>query len=398
MPIYQPAQTTIYARDFRNKAYSFAVESVLGAEVVSPEVLVIEATKGYGLTTSRTNQARQEQSFEYSKQPDSSWVASGMVTLLLNGESPIDGTVTIQNSLAEKVTLAISTASTSIERAQALTVSHSALTFAPTSPGKPSFLILTVAQQHADSPITLTTDAPDYFQLASDRYPNFASSLTLVPSPAGTYIHVRYAANRGGLHTGQLLIDSIDETRTIALTARSTSLLPIVRTSSRQPITGRWAGVLGLIVLGGLSYVSYNNRCQLFPSLCQEMTTNQPVNSSLLPKKIRANDSYSSRKVVKRESIQRPIVEEIKSPVRQSLRNKATERIAEQPSSDIVEEQQKVAQSRTLDRTSSGRKNLADPDLNKSIDKRSRRPTTVAPPTEESELEKTLNQVVPKQL
>ncbi|MFD2937174.1 hypothetical protein [Spirosoma flavum] len=396
MLICQPVHTTIYTTDFRNKQYSFSIESVLNPEAASG-VLVVTASEGYLLTTSETAQPEREQIIEPSRQADGSWVASGTVTLLLDKGSPIDGTVVIRNALAESIVLTIDSASTSRELSQmpTLTVSEPVLTFATTSSGKPSFLVMTVKQQHSDSPVTLSTDAPDYFQLASDSRPYFASTLTLTPSPTGSYVHVRYVSDKSGLHKGQLLIHSAYEDSTIALTGRSAGLLPMVLHAPSQPGLTKWIlWAFAIVVVSGLAYTGYTNRCQLFPALCQGTITSQPTKKITVPEIIRINDDPSEKKVVKSEIPQKMVTKTVESPIPQTpvSSNKPDDRSTEPPVLNAGNEQRNVAESRNAIRPASSRKPSIDQTINNVVDKRSRRRATATPKIEESELERELNQ------
>lgn len=162
-----------------------------------------------------------------------------------------------------------------------LIVSTDALLFPKTAPGKVRSMILTISQQHTDTPVTLTTDTPERFQLASDSRPAFGPSLTIVPSPTGTYVHIRYTPQRFGKHIAQLTIEAPYDTRTITLTGRSGGILapggrvsatvprriepPATAAPARRPV----GVVVALLLAGGLAYAGYTYRCQLVPSLCQ---------------------------------------------------------------------------------------------------------------------------------
>ena len=251
-------------------------------------MLTVSASAGYLLTTSLTNEPRREHTFPHYQQADNTWLATGDVTLLATDDSLPDGFITIRNSQAETVVLTIDATSLSGIQVQrpVLTFSEPLPAFARTSPGKPSFLILTIAQQYTNAPVMLSTDAPEYFQLASDSRPVFLPDLTLVPSPTGTHVHLRYAAQKTGVHHGHLIIETGYETRTIALKGRSSGLLatldktplsvrpaslpqPAVALPEHTAGSKRWLGALALLVVAGLAFAGYRNRCQLFPALCE---------------------------------------------------------------------------------------------------------------------------------
>lgn len=281
MPIRQPEQRTIYASEFLDKVYSFTIESTLEPQERTG-LLILSASVGYLLTTSFNKEPKREQLFEHSRQTDGSWLAKGQVTLISTEESPASGTIAIRNSLAETIVLPIEATSevVSVAKRSTLTVSESALTFSQTAPDKPSFRILTIAQQAngVPSPVTLTTDAPDHFQLACDSRPVFSPTLTLTPSAQATYVHVRYAASASGFSRGQLTILSEYEERTIALEGHTSGFLPGIRALSpatlrplvRPSVPQRLPLILALVMSIGLAYAGYSNRCQLFPALCND--------------------------------------------------------------------------------------------------------------------------------
>ncbi len=145
-----------------------------------------------------------------------------------------------------------------------------ALTFETTAPGQNRFLILRLTQTHAASAITLTTDAPEQFQLACDSRPAFGSSLTLTPPEGGAYVHVRYSPTKTGLHTGHLFIESPFASLTVDLTARSSGLRALRRVGTADPLLTSssvqslfssarlWLIGLALLTVGGLAYLGYS--------------------------------------------------------------------------------------------------------------------------------------------
>lgn len=167
MPIQQSVQTLIRADDFHDKAFSFTVESVVEDLPDSHKDLVVTVSDGYYMTTSLTSQPRREQTFEHTQQPNRQWVASGTVILAYAGSYPENGVLTIRNPVEETVVLPIQ-ATAAVTTTPELTISQSALSFTQTASDKPAYLLLTITQPLVDTPITLTTDAPAYFQLASD--------------------------------------------------------------------------------------------------------------------------------------------------------------------------------------------------------------------------------------
>ena len=389
MPILQPIQTTIYLNAFQDKTYCFAVESVLTVPGQAG-ILTISASAGYLLTTTRNKEPRREQIIEHVQQSDGSWLAKGNVTLVATGNSLSNGTVIIQNALAETIVLTVDNMSTSLMKPvqTALAVNQSTLTFAQTSPGKPSFLIVTIARQLTDAPVRLTTNAPEYFQLASDSRPVFLPDLTLTPSSKGTSVHVRYSANKTGFHTGQLTISSEYENQTVALEGRSTGLLstirpPAVRRSDwRQSIKKKPVRLLALVVACGLVGAVYINRCQLFPSLCNypELSQAQIQSGSLpeIPSTTKSVEKASQAE--KSNSLNKPLARSIQTPsaeltVKRNLQNEPSE----------------VRSTESEVRQSESRKNLATQNTNEQSNDQTVRPKTITPIEEESDLEKALN-------
>lgn len=398
MAIIKPVQATINANNFHDKAYSFVVESVLSPEE-KPGLVVVSTSAGYVLTTSLTDQPKREHTFKYSRQDDGSWASRATVTLVAIEQSPVSGAVVIRDSSAEPVILTVDVAAAAVERLQppVLMISQSTLTFAETSPGKPSFQVITITRTYPVAPVTLTTDAPDYFQLASDNQPAFSPSLTLTPSSTGTYVHVRYLANRPGSHTGQLLIQGAYENRTVTLRGRTRGLLPVRLSPAKQPARlKRGAGLLALMIIGGLAYAGYSNRCHFFPGLCQEAAASQPVThgSNPVPASINNND-FSKEGIANRVKTPGRVSRPAKPATRQVLSNGPTEPAVKQPVSNPANEQQNVATSRTVDRNVSVRRAPANRPVNPAPDERARRRT---PPTEESELERELNGPTKNQL
>ncbi|RYF49315.1 MAG: hypothetical protein EOO39_45775, partial [Cytophagaceae bacterium] len=66
------------------------------------------------------------------------------------------------------------------------------LTFPATRVGNPRFVTLLLDPQLTSTFVSLKTDAPAYFELASDKQPTFCPHLTLVPPAQRTYVHIRY--------------------------------------------------------------------------------------------------------------------------------------------------------------------------------------------------------------
>jgi len=299
MPIQQSVQAPIRADDFHDKAFSFTVESIVDDLHASHKDLVVTVSEGYSMTTSLTSQPRSEQTFEHTQQPNRQWVASGTIILAYAEDYPKNGVLTIQNPLAETVVLPIE-ATQAVARDAGLTVSHSELSFIQTASDKPAYLLLTITQQVVDTPITLTTDAPTYFQLASDSRPYYSPTLTVVSSARKFHVHVRYAASKPGLHTGQLTIQTPSDCQKIPLQGRRTGWLSILSgrrlATNQQQLessrSGSWIILAMFAGMSGLGYIGYTHKCQLFPGLCQNIT----------PKAAMPGQSTISENLPKRET------------------------------------------------------------------------------------------------
>lgn len=294
MPIQQSVQTLIRADDFHDKAFSFTVESIVDELPENHKDLVVTVSEGYYMTTSLTSQPRREQTFEHTQQPNRQWVASGTIILAYAEDYPKNGVLTIQNPAAETVVLPIE-ATQAVARNAGLTVSHSELSFTQTASDKPAYLLLTITQQLVDTPITLATDTPAYFQLASDSRPYYSPTLTVVSPARKFHVHVRYTASKPGLHTGQLTIQTLSDYQTIPLQGRRTGWLSIrpgrrLATSQQQlespqpsSRSGSWIVLAMLACMSGLGYIGYTHKCQLFPGLCQKTTSKAALVKHTLP-------------------------------------------------------------------------------------------------------------------
>ncbi|MVM30432.1 hypothetical protein GO755_10340 [Spirosoma sp. HMF4905] len=273
----------------------------------------------------------------------------------------------------------------------ALTINQPALTFSPTLPGSPSFKIITVWFQQSDKPITLSTDAPEHFQLASDSHPNFAPTLTLTPAVVGTYVHVRYLVQKMGSHTGQLTIKTGDAYETIALNGRSSYFLPVLRTSRLAGIrsaqnrvvpmaTKLGLSLLTLIIAGTLGYLGYSNRCELFPTICQDEAKSlsvTPKNAIVLSAQTEA--TLNKKKVVKQKRMN-PLLK--KATVVISRNQASTKSISNLPDTS----QRMVRSHSNIDKSFTNKKltNQRNSDTGDN---------SINPSTEESELERELNKI-----
>ena len=199
-----------------------------------------------------------------------------------------------------------------LKRDSMLTVSATALSFVQTTANKPSFLILTVKQQGINDPVTLTTDAPEYFQLAADSRPAFLPNLTLIPAAEGTYVHVRYFSIAVvGSHTGQLIIQNGRETITVTLEGKKTGLPSVLQnnwpnirrtmgeTWYQQPMTTKYLiPFFVLPVLIGIAYAAVTSRSQTTTELHHTTDEVRRINrrntvltSTVAPKELSAKTS-----------------------------------------------------------------------------------------------------------
>lgn len=413
MPIRQPKQRTIYTSEFLDKAYCFTIESTLEPQEQRSGLLMLSASAGYLLTTSFSNEPKREQAFRYTQQPDGSWLATDQVKLTATEDSPGNGTIVIRSPLAETIVITIEATSGAVVLLEhpKLTVSESVLTFPQTSPGKPSFRILTVAQQPnvVSAPVTLTTDAPEQFQLACDSRPTFSPTLTLTPSSLGTYVHVRYSAGKSGFDRGQLTIRSEYEERTIALEGRSVGLLPGIRALSpasnlatlRRPnrpfVPRQLPLVLALALSIGLVYAGYSNRCQLFPALCNDKVINQTTSQDRISVSTLSNADDNSEKValttatIKRSQDQEVILSNNKpasATTRPFLRSSARQPKQDRVNNDPADDNTEAYSSRPTPQT---REKSINQNTANQIENRTSRRIPPAPLSEESELEQVLN-------
>lgn len=400
MSVHQLTQT-IHADDFHDKVYSFPVDSVLHTET-APGKLIISASPGYLLSSPLTDQPKRELSVPYQQLADGSWAAHSVITLLGSEPELIDGLVRIQNAVAGTTILNIQAESTALVRAEAprMTVNESALTFPSTPPGTPKFVVLTIAQQHANDLITITSDAPDYFQLASDKYPNFNHTLSLQPTPMGTYVHVRYLANKSGRHEGQLTIQSSYDQKTVTLQGRSVSLLPMVRSvrpAYTKPERADQAGLLkkvaivgSSVLVLGLALLGYTYRATLFPSTNTTTPAGQSVRSvSVTPPAAKLTD----------EAARKPPVSTRPETRRQANRQPEPAESNPVTEADMQPEQLPTEQAATLPaptaQKTTTQKTIVQKPAEEVVTKQPSGRTKPTSKEEESELEKELNLTPP---
>ena len=285
MSIIKPTPTVVHRFHFRGNAYTFPVEAALKSQQDGGQ-LHIKASPGYWLTTVNNSTPQSEQTISYESQPDGSWLVQSTVTLLTDGSSLIDGTITLRDPLGESVVLLVS-----IETA--LFISDTSVTFGSTEPGGEALALLKISQQGADTPLALSVDNPDLFGLASGKAAsNFAANLKIIPSFDGSFICIRYSPNQTGRHTGNLVITTPYDSQTIFLEGRGTgkaNWFPLVSwpafgTNRGEPvsqlaITGIQK-ILAVVLLAGSGWLSYAYRCTLVPGLCQSQDVVETVNPS----------------------------------------------------------------------------------------------------------------------
>ncbi|AKD54387.1 hypothetical protein [Spirosoma radiotolerans] len=395
MPIKQSVQARIRAEDFHDKAFSFTVESVVEDLPASHRDLVVTVSDGYYMTTSLTSQPRREQAFEHIQQLNRQWVASGTVTLAYVGNYPKNGVLTIQNSAAETVVLPIEV-TTALTRNPQLTISESELSFTQTAGDKPAYLLLTITQPLVDTPVTLTTDAPGYFQLASDSRPYFGSALTVVSPAPKFHVHIRYAASKPGLHKGQLTIQTPYDSQTVALQGRRTGWLsrksgltaslsqPTLESSNPARRTGNWVALAILVGISGLGYAGYTHKCQLFPSLCQDTTPKTTLVKNPLPYESTASGSLpdsGTKAVYHPERAQKNLTQVIDSLSRLQHSFPVDKPGTEQAT--VSSEEPTVSTRTNVRRREAGKKAAGQ-----TVERTQPKPTSA---NEESELEKALN-------
>lgn len=276
MSFRQPTQLTIQAFHFRGDAFSFPVESRLPSGRAG-EQLILTPSVGYLLTTSVNPKSQPQQTLTYVLQADGSCLAQATVTVLADGPSLINGTVTLHEPLGERTVLRIT-----IE--PQLFLDSPALTFVQSEPGEPVTALLKISQQGANTPVFLSTDKPNRFSLAVGNKPTvFTPTLTFTPAFAGTYVHIQYTPSEFGGHRARLTAKTRYTTQTVSLQGRVDWQLIRRRlptwsdwrraweTPIRPPATTRVrkAVMLTLLLLSALAYVGYLYRYPPGPDLHQ---------------------------------------------------------------------------------------------------------------------------------
>ncbi len=269
----------------------------------------------------------------------------------------------------------------------ALLATDSALIFSRVTPGTPRFLVLTLDERYADTPVVLTTDQ-DCFQLASDEHPRFSSRLALTPASGVTFVHLRYAPARSGQHRGCLHLETPHETRVLSLRGQASGMVP----RAGLWIEHRWAGLMAL-VLGGLALAGYTYRSQILPGWGGGSTT---LVSTEVPLPLSTpNVRRTAPEVVPKSARPRAVP----TGGTERLRNRRLKQIASQPSPEEVLAEEHV--SMETDSRAGPQEPVLNPSRPESSERRparvsganqSRQPATApVPPSGESELERELN-------
>ncbi|GAB3314679.1 hypothetical protein GCM10027299_03140 [Larkinella ripae] len=144
-----------------------------------------------------------------------------------------------------------------------------------TRPGEYGYLILTIGSLESDATLMLKTDAPNYFQLATDQRPAFKPSLTLQPVIKQTHVHIRYSPDSVGRHSANLTVQ----------TSETMTAIQIVGKSPRTWASSYWLAVPFLLLIGGLAYTFYNRSGQIAlvdnqqstDSVTEQSTGNMPI-------------------------------------------------------------------------------------------------------------------------
>lgn len=182
-----------------------------------------------------------------------------------------------------------------------LVVNEPVLRFKWALPNQRKFALLIISQRNASTPVTLSTNAPEQFQLACDSRPAFLSRLTLTPASTGTYVHVRYTPNGYIPQQAELRIQTPYETKVVPLIGQSLQLMPsrsieakvALPVSLPAPATHHappvqrasipsWVILFGIMVLGEVTFIGYNIRCQIAPGLCEFLGRSSSIESSVM--------------------------------------------------------------------------------------------------------------------
>ncbi|SOD90456.1 hypothetical protein [Spirosoma fluviale] len=268
MPFRYPSATIIRSYHFRDREYTFPVESTVGPEEGAGQLL-IDVSPGYLLVTSAETTPKSSQTLHYVLQSDGSYLARATLTLVATGSGLINGRVTLRDPTNEVLILNVA-----IETQ--LFTSHSAITFPQTEPQESGSINLTIIQQGAHTPIVLSIDNPQQFSLATaGKNPHHTANLTLIPAFEGSTICVRYTPGRAGQHTARLLIQTPYTTRTLPLRGQASGWLGwvglsewpgrrILNDSSVGQSSSRVSQKLGLLLLftlaglAGIAYLYWN--------------------------------------------------------------------------------------------------------------------------------------------
>ena len=279
------------------------------------------------------------------------------------------------------------------------------LSFEQTDANKPSFRLFAVSQQPTGLPLTLTTDAPAYFQLAADDNPRFSPALTLTPSTNTTYIHVQYLTAETGPHTGQLTVTNGQQTIDVALTGqrrrrglRVSRPLPNGQPAKSGAVRSRAVLlVASLSLVAGAVYFAFSGKPSSSSPSANSVAT--PPSASA-PKADPVADPVSSAKTAvtaKKERTVEPIrksktkvivASEPEKPVSAPVREPelVSQKSQKKPEPVVADTRQEVAKPKETTRPRSN-------ESTKLAEKVAPAPAPApTPPAAESELERVLNQ------
>lgn len=159
-----------------------------------------------------------------------------------------------------------------------LELSTTVIDFHPVKVSKPEFALLTVQPDATVKSISIHSDRPELFQIASDQYPDYRANSRIEASNKITYIHIRYLSSQSfpKPQSALLFIQAESEIREVALIAHPTSRWT---TLSRSYIGGSLLLISGLLF--GV-YTAYQHQCEWFPSFCQQKQVQvQPILTSV---------------------------------------------------------------------------------------------------------------------
>ena len=280
------------------------------------------------------------------------------------------------------------------------------MTFAATPPGEAHFLIFRLSQAYATTALTLMTDVPDQFQIASDSRPAFGASLTLTPPADGAYVHVRYAPAKPGLHTGHLFIESPFASLTIDLSGRSSGLLALRRVGTADPLlavprrqspvvaTRFWLGGLAVLAVSALAYLgySYRNDWLTKKSLPATVAAPKPALHSAVPRAVVQTPQPVRQTPADqpKAAVTKPVSASEPTGEAESAGKTTSKRVAKPARPVPVAQKNRMSSEQALKPTPELHPAPTRPPVS-AVDAAPRKTPLPAPADEESELERTLN-------